>query len=301
MVTLTGRTGSAHRDPDPSRAATRPTGARAEVETGVPETAFHEFTWCLEAVRDRRLLPEAAEAVLVVGSFATGWANPTSDYDLCVITPHPWVPTGSRLVGVPLVPSSMATVDTVLDGRRAELAYWTDGQVDQMLDKVGWKQFESDQASLKSLTEVEETLLGRFATAIPLTGSDWLDRRRRQVDSSAYRAFITTASISSADGKLEDIVGMLEIGDLDSAVLAADLAFGHMVDALLDSHGIYGSRVPKWRARRIRALASPELDYDSYWAVQTMADFDPANPREWVEKVAALCQRLSLVVEIDAP
>jgi hypothetical protein len=241
-------------------------------------------------------------ALLLVGSRAQGWANPTSDYDFCVLTAQPYRNQCARAVAVPLDPPVIWTRDFAMaSGNRCEVAYWTAGQLDQMLGKVSWDRFESGEASLRPLTDVEQTLIERLATAIALAGEDRLAAYREQADASAFRAFLTTFSVSSADGKLEDIAGMAEAGDTDSAVLAARLALDHMVDAMLDSRGVYGTGIPKWRMRRLRELADPPLSAARYWTLTTMASFRPDAPLDWVSEVVTECQDLSLRIDIAEP
>src|SRR6185437_2110412 len=218
---------------------------------------------------------------LLVGSQARGWANPTSDYDFCVVTERPFCSAETRSVGIPLDPPVMAVREVIVAERRCEIAYWTQTQIEQMLAKVSWARFESSGASLKSLIDVEQALLERLASAVPTVGQDWLEGARRAVDESAFRAFTTTFSMSSAEGKLEDIVGMLEVGDQESAVLAARLALDHMVDALLDSHGVYGTAIPKWRMRRLRELGDPVFTPERYWELITMSGYGAADAAGW--------------------
>lgn len=246
-------------------------------------------------------VPSVAEGLIclmLVGSQARGWANPTSDFDICVVTRAPYKHAEARSVAVPLDPASTRVREFEVLGRRCELAYWTSGQIEQMVSKVSWSAFESEGVSLKSLVEVEETLLERFATAIAFVGEEWLQEQRTAVETSAFRTFISTFSMSSADGKLEDIEGMLEVGDTESAVLAARLALDHMVDAMLDSRGIYGSRIPKWRMRRLREGSNLPLSPERYWSLSTMAGFLDSDPVDWISDVVEVCQAISMEIEL---
>lgn len=264
----------------------------------VMATVLDQARQCHEALTALEAVPADALAVLLVGSQARGWANPTSDYDFCIVTEKPYQDGETRLVGVPLEPSVTAVREVLAGDHRCELAYWTDSQLRQMIDKVSWRRFESGESSLKTLVDVEQTLLERLASAVPTAGEGWLTAARTAVEASAFRAFITTFSLSSAEGKLEDIVGMLELGDLESAVLAGRLALDHMADALLDSHGVYGTGIPKWRMRRLRELADPALSPEKYWELITMAGYGAANAAGWVDAVVTQCQDLALEIEI---
>ncbi len=252
----------------------------------------------LEAMRRNGLLPEDPIAVVLVGSVPRGWAHAESDLDLYVVTEAPCRMAGAREVGVPLDPDVVTAVEFGDGGRRYEATYLTDAQFDQMLGKVTHQAFDSGTASLRVLTPNEELFLERLASGVALTKEDWLRRRARQVRESAYRAFVATRSLSEADGKVTQALGMLAVGDSHSAVLTAKVAFQQATDALLDSHGVYGTHTPKWRARRVREAALAALPFDRYWALETMADFDPEQPEKWVRRTLESCKDLSLEVEI---
>ena len=83
---------------------------------------------------------------------------------------------------------------------------------------------------------------------------------------------------------------------LGCAVLAAWMAYGLAVDAVLATHGELGEN-PKWRPRRVREIAPPEVPYADFWAVTTMRDLDPADPVRWVRRVVRISQQLSAQVE----
>ncbi|MFI7537286.1 nucleotidyltransferase domain-containing protein [Streptosporangium sp. NPDC049376] len=253
---------------------------------------------CLHALHERQLLPGRRLAVLLVGSVALGWANEKSDYDFYVVTETPWRRPNAARRTMPLQPSYVPTDSIVLDGRRWELKYWLDSQVNQMLDKVSWEQFESGAAVADPLAPAEESFLERLISCVPLEGEQWVRRRREALADTAFQAFLVTRSLAAADGCLDDALGQLATGDVTSAVLSARQALGHAVDALLESRGVYGSQLPKWRARRLAEARLPDLPFERYWALETMASFDQARPEAWVEEVVVLCRALSLRAEI---
>lgn len=253
---------------------------------------------CLDVLQHKELVPEDPLAVVVVGSVTRGWAHAASDYDLYVLTKAPCRVPGGRAMAMPLTPDTVTTVEFADDAQRYEVTYWTDAQVDQVLGKVTWEAFDSGESSLRVLTSQEELFLERLVDGVALVGAEWLRQRAEQLRDSAYRTFVATRSLSESDGKVEQALGMLEAGDTHSAVLAARLAFEQATDALLDSHGVYGTNTPKWRARRVREAALDALPFERYWALQTMADLDPKRPEEWVRRTAQFCKDLSLEVEI---
>lgn len=257
-----------------------------------------ELTGCVDELDRRSLLPADRVAVAVVGSVARGWANVGSDYDIYVVAPTAWRHESARTVPVSLDPPAVSTLALMVDGRRWEVKYWLDSQVDQMLAKVTWQQFEHGSAAANSLVDAEEIFLERLATCVPLEGQAWVERRRTELDDSAFRAFVVTRSLAEADDCAEDALGQLASDDMESAVISAHRGLGFAVDALLESYGQYGSRTPKWRARRFRAAAPRQMSFEEYWALETMRGLDPEAPRSWIEHVVVVCKGLSAEVEI---
>ncbi|MFI6011968.1 hypothetical protein ACIBAG_24665 [Streptomyces sp. NPDC051243] len=257
-----------------------------------------DLSGCVDELRRRELVPDDTLTIFNVGSVARGWANPTSDFDFYLVSRAVPVIEGARTVPVPLAHETISTYVFQVDGRRWEVAYWLDSQVDQMLTKVSWEEFDAGVSSLKAMVDTEELFLERIVTGLPLFGEDWMKRRRAELDDTAYKAFITARSLAEADGNVEDALGMLTVGDTESAVMAARKALGHMVDAVLESSGNYGSRTPKWRARRVKEARLDLMPFETFWALETMADYDAAAPEEWVHRVVTLCKDLSIEVEI---
>lgn len=256
------------------------------------------FDTCIKELESRGLVPAKTYAVFLVGSVARGWGNALSDYDIYLVGPEPWHSPSSTVLRLPLETQTVPVEVIHADGRRWEMKYWLDSQVDQMLAKVSWEEFDKGHASGALLTDVEELFLERLPTCVPLSGEDWIERRRGQLEQSAFRSLMVTRSLTAADGAVEDALGQLEADDLESAVLSARKAFGHSVDALLESCGQYGHHTPKWRARRFRAAEQSVLGFDAYWRLETMGDFDPEHPGRWVRQVIELCKNLAMDVEI---
>lgn len=254
------------------------------------------FSGCLAELQKRALLPETCLAVLIVGSASRGWDNGRSDYDIYLVSQRRWLGENGMELQVPLDPASVPVTVIQVDGRRWELKYWLDTQVDQMLAKVSWPQFESGGLADQFLVAREEVFLERLITCVPLCGQDWTRRRRDALSSSAFGAFAVTRSLAQSDSSVEDALGQLAAGDTESAVISARRAFGHTVDALLESVGEYGFYSPKWRVRRLRAANPPSLTFEQYWAMETMRDFDPRDPGRWVELVVRACQELSMEI-----
>jgi hypothetical protein len=239
-------------------------------------------------------LPSDRLAVCVVGSVARGWDNPASDVDMWVVTEAVRPPT-SRSAPVGLDPDRIAVEVGWAGDRRCEVKYWTDDQVGQVVAKMAPDVVAETPPD--GLTANEVYLLTRLDHALPVEGADWLRRRHADLAGSAYRTFFAQRALSQVDGYLEDAVGQLATGDLDSAVLSARLAFGHAVDALCTRYGQLEESA-KWRARKLRAAAPPELPYAEYWRVETMRTFDPDDPEAWVRATLGRCQELAADVSV---
>ncbi len=259
------------------------------------DSAFDEQT-CLRHLESRGLAREDTLAVLCVGSTARGWANQASDLDIYLITEAAAQPRDAFPMAVPLSPPAIPAVITHVEGRRWELKYWTDGQVDQMLSKVDRARLEPGSAG-DELAEIEENFIERLVSASPITGTDWLARRKKQTAESTYRAYVMTRSLNKAEGSVEDAQGQLADDDLCCAVLSAHDAMRHTVDAVLESVGCFGSLTPKWRPRRMRDASPPLLSFDEYWAMETMAGLDRADPREWVRNIVDWCERTAAAID----
>lgn len=243
-------------------------------------------------LRRRALVPVEVGCVLLVGSVARGWSNANSDVDLILVSGDAaTVPRTSRWRNVPLHPDVVYSEATYVDGQRFDLEYWLDTQVDQMIDKACQDVTELYGHNYEQLQPREIDFLERLMHALPLVGPDWLAKRIRQLDNSALSSIATSRSLYHAHLLVEDAVGQLRAGDMESALLSAKLAFSRAVDGLLASHGEYGQR-PKWRARRLRAVQQDVISYDRFWAIETMRDFDPERPGRWVESVIASCRRI---------
>lgn len=261
------------------------------------EPAFDKES-CLRHLESRALTTDDTLALLCVGSTARGWANRASDLDIYVITEAAPKPPDAFEMAVPLSPPVIPAVIDHVDGRRWEIKYWTDGQVDQMLSKVDRARLGPDSVG-DDLAESEENFIERLVSALPITGADWLARRQKQTADSTYRAYVVTRSLNKAEGSVEDALGQLADDDLFSAVLSAHDAMRHTVDALLESIGCFGSLTPKWRPRRMRDASRSLLGFDEYWAMETMEGLDRSDPQEWVQSIVAWCERTATEIDIQ--
>lgn len=253
----------------------------------------------LAPLRERQLVPDDTRAAFVVGSAARGWHNPRSDYDIYLVSDRLHEAGTSEAVPVPLEPAFVGVEVFYAREKRWELKYWCEAQIDQILDKVSWEAYERGTVAGNVLVRLEEQTLARIGHCLPLIGADWIEERRARLATTAFRSFVVARSLGEADLYVEDALGQLEAGDLESATLSARLAFGRAVDALLEGEGEYGSHQPKWRANRFKAAAPSLLTFEEYWTVETMRTYESADPGPWIENVLALCQDIAMRVDVS--
>ncbi|MFF2775541.1 hypothetical protein ACFVU3_11580 [Streptomyces sp. NPDC058052] len=251
----------------------------------------------LAPLRARDLLPANALASYLVGSTARGWDNARSDYDIYVVLDARELPDAPNATPLPLDPPCSRSEVFFESGKRWEVTYWLESQIEQMLAKVSWEAYEAGTVAETTLVRKEEQSLARLLISLPLTGQDWLDAARKKLAGTAFRSFTVVRSLVLADDAVEDALGQMDSGDLHSATMSARIAFGHSIDALLDGESEYGSQTPKWRPNRFRAAAPTAISFEEYWEIETMQTYDPADPRPWITRVLTICQDISMRVE----
>lgn len=237
------------------------------------------------------LVPDRPHAIFLGGSYARGWNHANSDVDLFVVVRQLWESSTSVRCPVSLRPEMITTESVLVDEVRWEVRYWLDEQVDQVFAKVSDKEFRRGNA-WRSLTTPESILLERIGSGMTVDGDHWMADRRRQLKDSAFPAILVAEALLQADANMEDALGLLEVGEVDTAVASARLALGNVADAVAASHGELG-REEKWRARRIKLVASPLLSFERYWHLETMRAFDPGDARSWVMEVNSLYQAVA--------
>ncbi|MBK3571228.1 MULTISPECIES: hypothetical protein [unclassified Streptomyces] len=257
-----------------------------------------DYDRCLPELVARGLLPEGHRAVYISGSIARGWGHATSDLDVYVISDEPWTGEITTKVPVALEPDIVPMAVIYVDGMRWTIEYWLDGQIDQLIDKVAWDPGAGSPKSADLITspiQKELNILERMSYAVVLSGTDWVEERRRRIAASGMRSLAASTLLNVLDTYLEDVAGLLESGDVESALLSARLAFHNAVDALLAHHGEVG-RDGKWQAKRVRLVDSKVLPFDLYWRLETLQGFDVDNPVPWIESVVDLCRQISFEI-----
>ncbi|MGE5830128.1 MAG: PqqD family peptide modification chaperone [Micromonosporaceae bacterium] len=273
----------------------RSTRGDVPIKPGVAELGFAPDELCRK-LEGRELLPEVCQAVFVAGSVARGWQHALSDIDIYVVSTDAWTGDTDGFNTVSLEPSVIPTIGLDLDGQRVELRYWQDTQVTQVFAKATWSQYRMSDPLGQKIGDSELALLVRLDSALILSGGDWVESRRAELASSAFRKMMVLRSLEQMDSLVSDVSGMTESGDVASAVLAAQGALAAAADAVIVHGGEY-SLDAKWRARRLALTDSSLLSAKQYWELVTMQSYEPTDPVAWISSVLNLCRQVALDVE----
>lgn len=232
------------------------------------------------------------------GSIVQGWGNEDSDVDLYLVVDQ--LEPGYELEEVHDTRHAAGSIPVAcldLPGRRADVEVWTIQQVEQVLGLVGGQNDQRSSSALEGLSYFELDFLEKLGHGQAVFGPEEVSERQEQLRNSAWHGMLTEQALLLSDIYLEDAVGQLESSDVISSVLSAKLAFGHSVDAVAVSSGLIG-RSPKWRARRVQLADSDVLPFEEYWNIETMQNYAPERPGDWVRHVVSVCRRISAKVAV---
>ena len=252
----------------------------------------------LSRIVDALPIPDDAACVYVSGSIIAGWAHRTSDLDTFVVTREPVpVPTDIYRSDMDVRPARVPTYVTRLDGLRQDVEFWLERQVDQILRRCERPGRNTAGLPKLSLSRQQVEFVFRLTIGVPLTGPDWLETRQEAVRASPLRSTLVSTLLDLADALLDDTIGQLDVGDTASAVLTVREALGHLVDTLTVQQGML-TIAPKWRAQRVQRCAPTSMPWDEYWRWETMRDYDPDHPAEWVRALHERLRELTLDIAI---
>lgn len=232
------------------------------------------------------------------GSVVQGWGNVDSDIDIYLLLHD--LPQGYSLEDVHETRSAEGGIPVSslnIEGRKIDVEIWTTRQVEQVFALVERPGEERSSSALEGLSYFELDFLEKLGHGLPIFGHVEVAAYKHRLAESAWIEMLLDQALVLSDIYLEDAVGQLESLDFISSVLSAKLAFGYSVDAITISSGIIG-RSPKWRARRMKLANSRILSSDEYWRIETMLDYDPNNPADWVRKVISISRRISATVGV---
>lgn len=239
-----------------------------------------ELVASVAAIVHDRLLPgldPAPRALLLVGSYAEGWANHTSDIDIVAVVPQPEDrrlrmthtahEIGDRIVDV------VSITETALRGR---------------LDRL--------DTIYRTGAYIGEGLVTRLAAAVVLHDADGVG----QSIVDAARSYTPSPStfdelLRTALSFYHDAMGAMGSGDPATATLMARMAATVTIDLALLADG-ERSLKPKWHLRRLRREGREDL-IDRY---ERAVQVDAADRHTGLRALADLDQLLCHVLEIDS-
>lgn len=215
-------------------------------------------------------MPSSAQVVLVTGSLVEGLGNARSDVDLITFADET---IGDASVDV----ATGSVVDIAhLSGVRVDHEVWTISHIEDLIER-----FERYDARLDKMymafTRHEIELIHCVLVARAIEGADlhaeWVKRFNAMRFADAMRHMAHDA----CEGYVDDAVGALASGDLDTATVMTRAATESVVDAYLASRGSTSPKLFKWRQRMVRAAGVPEWS-DLYWSAQAVVRPDAADP-----------------------
>ncbi|GGM89413.1 hypothetical protein GCM10011609_27860 [Lentzea pudingi] len=238
-----------------------------------------------------------ALCVFLSGSLVEGWGHRDSDVDVYVVREE-GPAHADFLSTLGLVDHEVETAVHFVDGRRWDVCYWTPGLLDDLFARLG--EYRDDVRGLAKLLQPSDVaFLYRLSAGVAIAGHEYLRERQFVVERSGAAAAIACAAAEEADAAIEDALGLEASGDLHSSVLAARRALDHAIDAFSAHQGALAP-AEKWRYLKYRQaldkVTDPPLSLTEYWRLQTMREFSPENPGEWVQLTLDKCYSLLSVL-----
>lgn len=234
-------------------------------------------------------LPEHMVCMYLSGSLIDGWSHERSDLDVYVITSGDEPFETGAAEYFPVTPPRVPKHQDYVDAMRWDVEYWTERQVDDVLDKVASPETAAGVTAPFSYKDAD--FLYRLLCSAALSGEVWLEQKKDDVRRSRFRELLVARLAKDAGRFLEDVDGLLTSGDFASAVLAAREGYAHAVDAAVAASGEFAPSA-KWRARKVERAARSDLPFAEYWSIETMAGFDCDDPAPWVRRASAAAEAL---------
>jgi predicted nucleotidyltransferase len=233
--------------------------------------------------------------VYVSGSVVTPFANPWSDIDIYAIGDRG--PTGDAVVDE----TTNLVAQHFVDDQRVDYEFWRPIDVEQLAERLDRMTLGVARFPPHGLFSYnEECFIHRLRVGVPMLNEERFELSRALFDFEKLGQYQAQEAIRETDGFYEDVCGMLEAGDMDSAVLNARRLVELGADAYLHSIGTTDPNV-KWRARHLQALDGTSSFHDEvrrdYWRLEFPGDVGPdAAPEDrkgYVESCVAFSRRVT--------
>ena len=233
-------------------------------------------------------------AVYLSGSLVTPFANPWSDVDVYAISDRG--PRGATLIDE----TTNLVAQHFVDDRRVDYEFWRPADVARLavrLEDMSLGVATFPPHGLFSYNE--ECFIHRLRVGVPMLNEDRFEHFRGLFDFEKLGRYQAQESIRESDGFYEDVCGMLEADDLDSAVLNSRRLVELAADAYLHQGGSTDPNV-KWRARHLQELDDGSGFHDevrdAYWRLEfppdVWPDADPECRRSYVDACIAFSRRV---------
>jgi hypothetical protein len=178
------------------------------------------------------------------------------------------------------------------DGDECTVQFWRPGQVEALL-----RQFQTSIPSQEDSQpeSADEDLLRRLVTGVPLAGDARFAEYRRALKAGGYALWYAENHKYIAENNLEDVAGMLSVGDIESAAMTVYSAFTLALEARL-ALGWDLSPVREDFLARVTAAPFSPLERDAVTTVLLWRGY-LAAPQRWVNAAARTAEGLLIAVE----
>jgi hypothetical protein len=191
---------------------------------------------------------DSGAIVYLSGSLVAGHGNPWSDVDLFAITDRGAVGPYVRHA------ATNASSSHFIAGRRVDYEFWRPGAVRELAERLSAHRLGSGRSTAgATFLHIEEVFIHRLGIGVPVLEAGGLFELQQLFDFQAFAAFQSEESMRHLDVVLEDLCGMREGGDRDTALCVAREALDVTLDAYLHSRGVTDP-VAKWRVKHLQAL-----------------------------------------------
>lgn len=183
----------------------------------------------LSDVVNQDLLGESL-CIAVINSFAEGFANETSDFDIAVVVRDEG-PFGAA-------------------GEHWKQLRWRGTRVDAWVIPKGVLLSRLQSIDLGSI-EAQVEFAHKIRSGLPLLGHHEWAHLRAMIRWEKFDEAVQKRHLAEASFAIEDVAGYVGEGDLFSALLRQRTAVGSAIDALLAREGETQPRI-KWRVKKLR-------------------------------------------------
>jgi hypothetical protein len=208
-------------------------------------------------------LAETEAVVYVSGSLVEGLGNTMSDVDVFVVGEAR--PAGE----VVLKKSSFQISVQFVEQRRVDFEYWPESAVTGIANRLTGIRVGHDFVAEK-LEPVEELFIHRISVGVPIRHPKRFEALRNQFDLELFRGYLAQQAIHRVDGAIEDICGMIDVGDTTTGILRARELSALAADVFIHGTG-RANPLAKWRPRMLERLPTDDRSDElrrKFWEFQ---------------------------------